>query len=156
LKRLQLLAAMGLLCGLAAAQPKPDFSGTWKLNNDRSTPRGPADRVYLNTITEGKGTISVTTKAEGVHDILDGTLPINGKNHIEKVSNGYRLTKASWEGATLVLEIADKDSKKDTAKYSLYIRESWQLSPDGTVLTRFRRTAEGGKVNDQKFVFDKQ
>ena len=43
------------------------------------------------------------------------------------------------------------------AKISRYVRESWALSGDGKVLTKFRRTAVSGKpIVDQKYVFDKQ
>jgi hypothetical protein len=156
LRRLQLLLAAGWLCASAFAQVKPDFSGTWKLNNGKSTQDGAADRVYLCTIVQTKASITVTTKAEGVTNLLDGTYPINGKPHIEKREKSYRYTKVGWEGATLVFEISDKDSKKELAKVLFYVRESWTLSPNGAVLTKFRRTAQGGKVTDQKYVFDKQ
>jgi len=150
--------AAGLMCCCALAQAvKPDFSGTWKLNNGKSTQDGPADRVYICTIQESKGSITVTTKATGVTDLLDGTFPTNGRPHIERQGNKYRYTTVSWEGATLVLEIKDQDSKKEEAKTLFYVRESWTLSPDGKVLTKFRRTAElGKKIVDQKYVFDKQ
>jgi hypothetical protein len=101
-----------------------------------------------------------------VTNILDGTFPVNGKFRIEKQGNKYRYTKASWEGSTLVLEITDKDSRKELAKILFYVRESWTLSPDGKTLVRFRRTAQSAKPNDpppqkpmildQKYVFDKQ
>jgi hypothetical protein len=147
----------GFVCCLAFAQAvKPDFSGTWKLNNGKSTQDGPADRVYMNTIEQSKATITVTTKAEGVTNLLDGTFPINAKYRIEKLGNNYRYTKVSWEGATLVFEITDKDSKKDTAKALMYVRESWTLAPGGQTFVKFRRTANGGKIVDQKYVFDKQ
>ena len=159
MRRTKFLLAAGLLCCLAFAQAvKPNFSGTWKLNNGRTTPYGPADRVYTETIEQTGPTITVTTKSEGVTNVLDGTFHMNGKPHIENVERGlYRYTKVSWENATLVFEITDKDSKKDTAKVSRYVRESWSLSPDGTVLTKFRRTAVKGKpIVDEKYVFDKQ
>ena len=142
---------------------RPDFSGTWKLNNGKSAQDGPADRVYLETIVQTQKTISVTTKAEGVKNIFDGTFPISEKEHVEKAGTGYRYSRVYWEGGTLVFERTDKDSKKDIAKVLFYVRESWTLSPDGKVLTRFRRTIEAAKNSgerptliDQKYVFDKQ
>ena len=95
--------------------------------------------------------------------MLDGTYPIKEAFRTEHESNKYRATRAYWETRTLVFELKDTDSKKDTAKVLFYIRESWTLSPDGKVLTRFRRTMEPPKVandkpiiTDQKYVFDKQ
>lgn len=164
MKRTQFLVAAALLCCGAFAQVvKPDFSGTWKLNNGKSTQDGPADRVYLCTVQQSQKTITVTTKSEGVTNLLDGTYPITEKFRIEKQGDKYRYTRVYWEGATLVFEIADKDSKKDTAKTVFYVRESWQCSKDGKVITKFRRTAEAAKNPgertspvDQKYVFDKQ
>jgi hypothetical protein len=157
-----LLAA--LLCSAALAGSGPvDYSGTWKLNTNKSTQDGPADRVYIKTIQQSKKSITVTTKADGVTNLIDGTYPISDKYRIEKQGNLYRYTRAYWEAGTIKFELADKDSKKDTAKTAFYIREGWTLSADGKVLTTFRQTAqppkvagERTKVVDQKYVFDKQ
>jgi len=158
-----LLAAACFCCAALAATDKPDFSGNWKLNNGKSAQDGPAGRLYLETIIQTAKTITVTTKAEGVKNLFDGTFPISDKEHIEKQGKGYRYMKVYWEGGTLVFEQSDRESKKDDAKVLYYVRESWTLSPDGKVLTRFRRILDGSKDNagrasliDQKYVFDKQ
>jgi len=156
--------AAGLFCCAAFSQAgRPDYSGTWKLNNGKSSQDGPADRVYLLTVEQSKNTVTVTTKSEGITNLLDGTFPLTEKFHIEKVGNNYRSTRAYWEGGTLVFEVTDKDSKKDTALVVFYVRESWTISPNGKVLTKFRRTLEAAraagekpKITDQKYVFDKQ
>jgi len=164
LNRAQLLLTAGLFCCAAFSQAgRPDYSGTWKLNNGKSSQDGPADRVYLLTVEQSKNTVTVTTKSEGITNLLDGTFPLTEKFHIEKVGNNYRSTRAYWEGGTLVFEVTDKDSKKDTALVVFYVRESWTISPNGKVLTKFRRTLEAAKaagekpkITDQKYVFDKQ
>jgi hypothetical protein len=153
------------MCGaaLAADPARPNFSGTWKLNTNKSTQDGPPDRVYIVTVSQAKNSVTSSTKAEGVTNLLDGTFPISEKFRIEKQGNNYRYSKAYFEGGTLVFEVTDRDSKKDTAKTIFYVRESWQLSPDGKVLTKFRQTAAPSTVpgerptrTDQKYVFDKQ
>ena len=109
MRRTQFLLATGLFCCIAFAQSgKPDFSGTWKLNNGKSTQDGPADRVYLCTISQAKASVTVNTKSEGVTNLLDGTFPITEKFRIEKQGNLYRYTRVYWEGATLVFEIKDQ------------------------------------------------
>ena len=150
-------------CAAFSNTGRPDFSGTWNLNNGKSAQDGRPDRVYVETIVQSPKNITVTTKAEGVTNVLDGTFPITEKFRIEKQGNAYRSTRVYWEGGTLVFELKDNDSKKDDAKVLFYVRESWTLSPDGKVLTRFRRTLEGAKnagdrpkLTDQKYVFDKQ
>jgi hypothetical protein len=164
LKRTQCLLAALVLCSVAFADAaKPDFSGTWKLNNSKSTQDGPADRLYTITVEQAKNSFTSATKSEGITNLLDGTFPISEKFHVAKQGNNYRFTRAYWEGATLVIEVTDRDSKKDTAKTIFYVRESWQLSPDRKVLTKFRQVAEPSTVQgerpkrtDQKYVFDKQ
>lgn len=151
----------GLLCAFAFGQvTKPNFSGTWKLNTNKSDPKDwPADRPYVLEISQTLKTVTVTTKAEGVTNILDGPFPIDAKYHIVKMDKTYRWTRVSWENATLVFEILDKDGKKDTSKVQMGLRETWIASPDGAVMTRYRRTgssATPGKVADQKYVFEKQ
>ena len=151
-----LLAASLALAPASGQSIKPNFSGTWKLNFGKSTADNPPD-PYLETIAQTAKTITVATKAEGVTNLLDGTFAISLKPRIEKTGDKYRYSGAHWEATTLVFEIRDQDSKKDTAKTVFYVRESWTLSPDGKVLTEFRRTAEAGKpVVDRKYVFDKQ
>jgi hypothetical protein len=140
---------------LAAAE-RPNFAGTWKLNNLRSTQDGPADRVYVLMIEQQGVNVKVTTKSEGVTNILDGAFKADGKPRVAKVGNNYRYTTVEFQNATLVFDIIDKDSKKDTARAVMEVRDAYTLSPDGKVLTRFRRTGGGGKVVDQKYVFDKQ
>jgi hypothetical protein len=151
------------LLSLAAfgATGKPDFSGNWKLNNGKSAQDGPADRVYTETIAQSKD--KITVKSSGETNVLDGTFPLKEAFHIERHGDKYRGLRAYWEASTLVFELKDTDSKKETAKVLFYIRESWTLSRDGKVLTRFRRTMQPAKVAtekptivDQKYVFDKQ
>ncbi len=149
----------GILCAVAgAAGLRPDFSGTWKLNNDKSTRDATPDRVYICDIQQKGDTITVSTKSTPAPVVapIDGTFTANGKLVVDKSSNHYHYTQTSWEGATFIIQIVDKESKKETAKVLGAIRESWVLSADGKTLTKFRRNAGNGKVVDQKYTFDKQ
>lgn len=153
----------GLLCALAgAASVRPDFSGTWKLNNDRSTQDGTPDRVYICEIHQKGDTITVSTKATPAPAVapIDGTFTAkesaSAKVVVDKSSPHYHTTRAIWEGSTLIIEIVDKESSRQTAKVLAAIRESWVLSANGKTLTKFRQNASNGKVGDQKYVFEKQ
>ena len=148
----------GLLCALASAAVTPDCSGTWKLNNDKSTKDATPDRVYTCEIHQKGDTITVSTKATPAPAIapIDGVFTANGKLVADKSSPHYHTTRAIWEGATLIIEIVDKQSRKETAKVLGAMRESWVLSADGKTLTKFRQNAANGKAVDQKYVFEKQ
>ena len=149
----------GLLCALAgAAGVRPDFSGTWKLNNDKSTKDATPDRVYICEIHQKGNIVTVSTKATPVPAIapIDGTFTANNKLVVDKSFPHYHYTQTNWEGATFIIEIVDKESRKDTAKVLGVSRESWVLSADGKTLTKFRRNAANGKTVDQKYMFDKQ
>ena len=149
----------GLLCALAgAAGVRPDFSGTWKLNNDKSTKDATPDRVYICEIHQKGNIVTVSTKATPVPAIapIDGTFTANNKLVVDKSFPHYHYTQTNWEGATFIIEIVDKESRKDTAKVLGVSRESWVLSADGKTLTKFRQNAANGKTVDQKYTFDKQ
>ena len=149
----------GLLCALAgAAGVRPDFSGTWKLNNDKSTKDATPDRVYICEIHQKGNIVTVSTKATPVPAIapIDGTFTANNKLVVDKSFPHYHYTQTNWEGATFIIEIVDKESRKDTAKVLGVSRESWVLSADGKTLTKFRRNAANGKTVVQKYMFDKQ
>ena len=157
------LLTASLVCGLALAQKgKPDFSGTWKLNTDHSRVNGAALRVLVQTIEQQGRTIKVTTQggATGESKLLEGTFQVGGKTRIDRLDGGhYRYTTVIWETgttATLVFEFVEKDGKKDLSKVVSGMRESWTVSPNGKVLTKFRRTNTGTQVIDDKYVFDKQ
>jgi hypothetical protein len=123
---------------------------------------GAPERVLVETIEQQGHNIKVTTQggAKGDSQLFEGAFQVNGKPHIERLDGGhYRYTTVTWETgstATLVFEIREKDGKKELSKLLRGLRESWTLSPNGKVLTKFRRIAAGGAIVDEKYVFDKQ
>jgi hypothetical protein len=159
LKTSRYILLIGVVCALAsAASIQPNFSGTWKLNNDKSTKDSTPDRVYICEIEQKGAILSISTKATPKPELapLDGTFTTNGKVVVDKSAPHYHTSRAFWEGATLVIEIVDKESSKQLARILGAVRESWTLSADGKTLTKFRRNAANGKVVDEKYVFDKQ
>jgi len=157
------LLTASLVCGLALAQKgKPDVSGTWKLNTDKSRVSGAAVPVLVQTVEQQGRIVKVTTEggATGDAKLLEGAFQVDGKIRVERLDAGhYRFTKVVWETGTtdtLVFEFIVKDGKKEFSKVLSGLRESWTLSPNGKVLTKFRRTNTGTKIEDDKYVFDKQ
>ena len=154
------ILAAAVLCVLAAAAvPPPKFAGTWKLNNGKSTPDGPADRVYVTDIKQDPAGITVSTKATPAppQPPLDGRFPIKEKPTVTTQGGHYHSQRVFFEGATLVFEIVDRDGSEKKPLNTKVIRESWVISSaDGKTMTRFRRTAAAGSVVDQKYVFERQ
>jgi hypothetical protein len=159
LKLLRGILLAGWLCAWAgAADIRPDFSGTWKINNDKSTRDAPPDRVYICEIHQKGDTITVSTKATPAPAIapIDGTFTANNKLVVDKSLPHYHYTQTRWEGATFIIQIVDKESKKETARVLGAVVETWVLSHDGKTLTKLRQNAANGKVVEQKYTFDKQ
>lgn len=149
----------GALCLLAVAgMAPPDFSGTWKLNNDKSTPDGPADRTYICVVKQDRSGVTVSTTATPTppQPPLDGRFDFKDKPVATKHGDQYHSQRVFFEGATLVFEFVDRRGPEKKPTEVKAIRESWVLSADGKLLTKFRRTAANGKVIDQKYVFDRQ
>jgi hypothetical protein len=160
--KLKWILLAGLFCAMTGvAAPRPDFTGTWKLNNERSERDGPADRVYILEIQQQKSTIQITTKATppptGI--VLEGTFKIGtqtSKPVVEHPNGHYHSTRVFWENTTLVFEVIDREGSGVKSKATNVIRESWVLAGDGKTFTKFRRTPGSGKIVDQKYVFEKQ
>jgi hypothetical protein len=103
-----IVVALALVMPIAAwAQSKPDFSGTWTVNAEKSDPppgggggRGPGGPITIKqTATE----LSITSQGrQGSQTLtykLDGTESTNpGRGGMEEKS------KAKWDGSTLVVE----------------------------------------------------
>ena len=120
---------MLLTAGLAA-QAKPNFAGKWALVQDANAAAGGMMVAPQMTVVQDEKTFTVTTTSQmgeikTVYN-LDGT---PAKSPLE--FNGMsidRVTKASWDGAKLVL-IATSDFQGT----SFETKQVWALGTDGTL-----------------------
>ena len=149
--------ALLLVCG-AAAQTKPNFSGTWILDVAK-TDFGPAPKLEAmsHEITHKEPTIRLATRQKTAQGELvnDRTITTDGKensNHIKTMVGDQDVKSTStWDGAKLATTI-----HLDVQGTPVEIVDVWELSADGRVLTISRKTTAGGEVAAQKFVFNKQ
>ncbi len=144
-----------LLGATAGAQPKPNFTGTWKQDNSKSTVRPGSTLQYANRIEHQDPKLKVTTILSGgdrpestySRDYLtDGTEAKSADREGDQFT-----TTVKWEGTALVFETVEKEN---TA--TLTTRETWTLSDDGKVLTKKRHTTGPRGDSDQTYVLVKQ
>jgi hypothetical protein len=137
-----------------AAQSKPNFSGTWKLNvskSDFGPLPGPDSRT--DVIEHNDPVLKVNTSAEGAQGKQNFTLTYttDGKEVMNK--QGQRDIKSTvvWDGSNLVL-----NSKFSFNDNDVTVKNVWTLSADGKTLTaNAHLSAQMGEA-DQKMVFEKQ
>jgi hypothetical protein len=110
------VAAFGAV-GLAA-QDRPDFSGTW-------IGVGPQQGIRELTIKQDASTLSL----EGQPDVTKLTFKLDGSATEMSAPDGKPLlTKAAWEGKTLVVTIHFPEIKQDIR------RVTWAIDADGQLV----------------------
>ena len=138
-------------------QGHPDFTGTWKQDNSRSTIRPGSTIQYSNRIAHQEQKLSVTTILGANGDRKESTYTreyeIGGEPKVTTGREGDQFTNiVKWEGNSLVFETVEKEK---TA--TLNSREVWTLSADGKTLTKkIHRTGGRGNDSDQTYVLVKQ
>jgi hypothetical protein len=149
-KRLLTVGALTVLSALVvAAQAKPDFSGTWKMNAAKSKfERGGPDGIVIKFEQKEAGLSEVLTLTGGNGErSVEGKYSADGKE--SDVQMGPEGAKGSikWEGETLV--IAWKSGERSFTR-------KCKLSADGKTMTlEVVQIGENGTVTDL-VVFDKQ
>ncbi len=150
------LAAALLLCAaLGRAETRPNFAGTWKQNNEKSTPsRSSGFRSYINRIEHKDPDLRVATiiAREGGESTFERTYTTDGKEQKATDREGDEfMTTVKWQGAALVFETVEKERGN-----TITTRETWTLSADGKTLTKtIHRSGPRGE-SDQKYVLEKQ
>jgi hypothetical protein len=146
------LAALLLASSAWAA---PNLSGEWKLNIAKSQYGAlPAPVAVTRKITHqgmdlSMSTYQKTAQREATSDLKYTT---DGKECVNKVTNGESKGTAVWAGDNLVIQSSQQVQGAD-----LKSREVWTLSPDGktlTVSTHLTLPQQG--EFDVKQVFEKQ
>jgi hypothetical protein len=137
-----------------AAQTKPNYSGTWKLNvakSDFGPIPGPDSQT--NVIEHNDPVLKVNSTAERPQGKQNATLmyTTDGKEVTNKQGPNNIKSTAVWEGSNLVI-----NSKFTLNDSDVTIKSVWTLSADGKTLTEDRHLAAQMGEADQKMVFEKQ
>lgn len=146
------LLAMALIT--VVAQQKTDFSGTWKLNVDKSdfgVLGGPTSRTDVITHKDPSITNHVTT--EGPQGKLDYTLnySTDGKEVTNTIGERVLKSTAKWDGNNLIV-----NSKLKLNDTDVDVVATWTLAADGKTLTLSVHITSAMGDADQKFTFEKQ
>lgn len=150
---------------LALAQAKPDFSGTWTLDLDRSETGGPpggapgGDRpgrgqgfpldakfVVKQTASE----LSIDQQVGGNSNVT--TFKLDGSESVNTGMRGGQVkSKARWDGSRLIVESTQAMNTPDGER-TLETKEIRSLAADGTMIVE-RTTVTPRGTRTQKLVF---
>jgi hypothetical protein len=139
---LALLPALLLTARGICAPSNPNFTGTWKQSNERSTPARTGNvtlkiehhdpEFTVETFTEGK---SGSPRHALQHYTTDGNI----SNSTGADGDAFR-TAVVWSGLSLAFSIEEHEDGR-----VLHSQETWTLIDNGTVLERRRSHDDGGK-----------
>jgi len=144
------VAALALVAAPAAAQDKPDFSGTWKIVGDAPDQFTPSQIVVAKdatlltvTITGQMGEFKTTYKLDGT----EGSSPLDFQgNTID------RTTKMTWADNKLTLT-----ADSDMGGQAFQVKSVVSAGPDGTMVveTTFPDFQGGGAPTTTKASYKK-
>lgn len=149
------LAAILLAASLACAQPKPNFSGTWKQDHAKSTFSNlPAPISVTDIITHKEPNLHLTQTVVGPQGdsvTSEHDFSTEGREQSGKSRNYTEKNTVQWEGNSLVFI-----NRRDYNGREKVIREIWTLSEDRKALTKQRFTQGAKGEVKQTFVLEKQ
>jgi hypothetical protein len=154
-RRNLLAAAFTLALGLAMpAQAKPNFSGEWKLNVDKSEfgPMPPPTSMTMKIDHSDPNMTVATAVASSQGDMsIDAKYTTDGKESTNSMGPMEAKSTMTWDGDDLAV-----NTKLDAGGTEIVIKGKWMLSADGKTLTQASHlTSPQGEV-DLKYVLEKQ
>jgi hypothetical protein len=118
----------------------PNFSGTWKQSNERSTPARKGDVTLNIDHRDSQLTVETTilrSSAEPQHASQHYTM--DGKTSVSTGADGDEFrTSVVWSGQSLVFSIEEHEDGR-----VILSLETWMLIDNGAALER-RRERDGG------------
>ena len=150
---LTLCAVAGLALGMGQAQAKPNFSGDWKLNVDKSNfgPM-PAPTTMNQKIGHDDPKLKVAVDQTGAQGDVnyEVTYTTDGKETINTIREMETKSTAKWEGDALIVNTTLNAGGAD-----ITIKAKWTLSEDGKTFTNSSHLVSPQGEVDFVAVFDK-
>jgi hypothetical protein len=151
---LVLICLFAAFASTARSEPKPNFTGNWKVNVEKSDfgPM-PAPTSITMKVDHNDPALSLSTHMSGAQgdQAWDAKYTTDGKESTNEFMGAATKTIASWEEGVLVM-----NTKADFNGTEINIKAKWSLSADGKVLTNESHIATPQGDVDTKQVFDKQ
>jgi hypothetical protein len=147
-------ALLAVAFGLAQAQAKPNFSGSWKLNAAKSdfgampAPDSRADKIVHQ---DPDLTDSFTQSGQMGEITADMKYSTDGKETTNTLRGNQVKSTAKWEGDELAISGKTQFNGADVT-----MNDHWALSADGKTLTITRHVVSPMGETDQKIVLEKQ
>ena len=121
---------------MSVTDPRPNFTGVWKLNLEKSTMRGALPKQILMNIEHRDPSLIqqiLLTDANGREQRHVFTCRVGVE--VSNSFGGIELrTSAQWYGGELVIE-----SRMNTGGRDFYFKDHWSLSEAGRTLTMAHR-----------------
>ncbi len=148
------IVSLAVAFSCAAFAQKPNFTGTWKLNADKSDfgpIPGPTSQVSI--VQHNDPALIVTTTQEGQQGKQQFTAnyTTDGKEATNKMGPREVKSTLTWEGKNLVVNAKTSFNDND-----ITIKSVWSLSPDGNTMTQNVHFISPMGEADQKLVLEKQ
>src|SRR5260370_27983283 len=137
-----------------AAQSKPNFSGTWKLNlskSDFGPLPAPSSRTDVIEHADPALKISTTAETQQGKQSTTANFTTDGKEVMNKQGPRDIKSTVTWEGTNLVV-----NSKFSFNDNDVTIKSVWTLSDDAKTLTLNAHLAAQMGEADRTMVFEKQ
>ena len=125
------------------AQSKPNLSGTWKMNRDKSKFErgGPSNISIKFDQQESSLKEALTLTNDGGDRTLNLNYTLDGKESVQSLDGQEVKASAKWEGTTLIIQFRNDEGFSFTRKVT--------MSADGKTMTmNVRQTNQNGEVND--------
>lgn len=138
----------------AAAQPKVNFAGDWKLNvskSDFGAFPAPTAMSQKNTHEEPSLKVAVKMSTDSGDFDFESSYRTDGTETSNQFGPNEMKSKASWEGDVLVI-----NTKGNFGDTEVTMVDKWTLSADSKTLTIQRHWASSRGEMDQKLVLEKQ
>jgi hypothetical protein len=139
---------------------KTDFSGTWKLNENKSNfgegPRFASSQLVV-TQNGDKLTVERTMKNRNGEEMKrNSNYTLDGKEYEETVRNRPRKVTASWadEGKEITITSSSK-FERNGEEMEFNSKETWKLSADGKSLTVDSNISSPRGERKMQLVYDK-
>jgi hypothetical protein len=133
---------------------KPNFSGTWKVNIEKSTfGPSPTPKSLTYKIEHKDSSLKLTSTRvdDGPEDSVVLTFTTDGQESTNVVHNSEVKSKITWEGAVLVI-----DSVSTIEGGTFGLNDKWTLSEDGKTINWVRLYSSSEGSADAKYLLEKQ